>query len=118
MSRPTIHSTPSQHRCWPAVALALASLGAAASRAEASPIRNHIHSQSVLKARGLGAWASYLAGGPALWATAHSPNVTPGVRAAINQALATRNPSNIWVDYLIHRRDRDPARFDRWHPRI
>jgi hypothetical protein len=61
------------------------------------------------------AWQKFLAGGPALWAVESPPPFPSHIRLATDNGLIVETP---FVEYLIWRRDLDPARFDHFHPII
>ena len=98
--------------------LGLLAVAVAAGRAGASPIRNHHRVRFERAATGTGqgmAWSRFLEGGPELWAQRHAPRF-PSARA-----LPTRNGQPLatpFTEYLLWRRELNPARFDHFHPRI
>jgi len=84
--------------------------------ARAGAIRSHALPGPVRTELTLGpAWSRFLAGGPGLWAVARPPRFPSGL------SLLTRNGQIVdtpFVDYLVWRRNLNPARFDRYHPFI
>jgi hypothetical protein len=80
--------------------------------AEASPIWSARQSA-------LSQWRAFVSAGPSLWSSVHAPPITMGVRFAMLRGLGSANPtSDPFVEYLEWRRNRAPARFDHWHPRL
>lgn len=93
----------------------LAAAGAAMLVASGSAEASRIHGS--ISARGSGAWARYLGGGPALWARVHDPVVTPGIKAMMFESTRSTDPSLApMAQFLIWRRELNPPRFDHWHP--
>jgi hypothetical protein len=65
------------------------------------------------------AWNRFLAGGETEWEHHAPPKITAQIHVLMNRALNSADPTaNANVQYLMWRRDLDPARFDHWHPRI
>ncbi len=64
-------------------------------------------------------WSRYLLGGPSVWGAIVHPPVSPAVEAAIWKAIRT-DPGGTapFVDYLLWKQARDPARFAYYHPRL
>ncbi len=60
-------------------------------------------------------WQAFLAGGPALWAVEAPPPFPSHIKLATEDGQIVETP---FVEYLIWRRDLDPARFDYYHPNI
>jgi hypothetical protein len=117
MTRSTSKRRPLWRTGRPEGILILALLGLVVPSAQASPIRSYeINARG---ARDLRAWSTYLQGGSTLWSRIHAPHISKAVHVAMAQAMATNNPrANTWVQYLLWRHDRNPRRFDFYHPAL
>jgi hypothetical protein len=60
-------------------------------------------------------WLNFLAGGPSLWAVESPPPFPSGLVLLTQNGQIIETP---FVDYLIWRRNLDPARFDHFHPNV
>lgn len=76
------------------------------SKAQATPIRSP-----------LARWERFVQGGPSVWSRVHAPPLILSVREALRRAVSGSDTSvNPMAQYLLWRRNRNPLRFDQWHP--
>ena len=95
--------------------LTVCALFLAADTAGASAIHRH-HLIVVTGEASLGpAWARFLAGGTALWASHRAPRFPSGLVLPTSDGRLVDTP---FVDYLLWRRALDPSRFDFYHPNV
>ncbi|MFO0952894.1 MAG: hypothetical protein U0835_17440 [Isosphaeraceae bacterium] len=94
-----------------AACLAVTTLGTAS----ASPIRTFRVVTSDTEASLGPEWARFLAGGPFFWSVETPPSFPSGL---VLETLNGRIVETPFVDYLIWRRNQDPARFDLNHPNV
>jgi hypothetical protein len=92
--------------------LGLALLGSNGTTASASPIRSY--GIVVTNIDSLGpAWARFLSFGPEFWENHAPPPFPSGLILPTQNGLLVETP---FVEYLLWRRNLDPARFDHYHP--
>jgi hypothetical protein len=85
------------------------------SSLRAGPIRHGRPQPRARQARAADGFASFLDGGPMLRARARSPRIPAGLSLAATGGTSVDSSSQ---GYLQWRRDLNPERFDRYHPRI
>jgi hypothetical protein len=93
-----------------ATCLGIVASSLAASPAHAHPLRRHFVLDTP-DAMGP-VWNRFLAGGPDLWASVRAPRFPANLVLLKQGGLPVETP---FVDYLIWRRNLNPARFDHYH---